>query len=366
MTRNMSRIEVTDLVVKVLEPLKTEDDSSDITLPVTFRVRGELQRLKIIIPNNNKVKYHPVYSVAESIAKKWVPINSKFKVSGVAIYSAYSMNGQLGLASRLEVDSMVAFHDDDEDIVDTSFFTVRKYETNEEKDRHRKQVAREVGTRMSALRKSKKQKYDSNPEDSDSEMGLSGPSEPSTTRSRSHRPSTRSSSNMRSFEHASIGTVKRGSKPFKHSDLIHVESEESSPEEVEDEPLTDSRRTRRETRVSSRASSRAKSSGTYEQGSQHGSESQESREPELSIKEAALDSSSESQSVLANKKHDESIDINEDPEDDSDPERQDTAGGSGGDTSTIDPEGATTGTQKRRPGRPRGSKTQRTTGRKAV
>ncbi|KAG0013472.1 hypothetical protein BGZ82_002119, partial [Podila clonocystis] len=56
MARNMSRIEVTDLVVKVLEPLKTEDESHDIALPVTFRVRGELQRLKIIIPNNNKVK----------------------------------------------------------------------------------------------------------------------------------------------------------------------------------------------------------------------------------------------------------------------------------------------------------------------
>ncbi|KAG0312239.1 hypothetical protein BG000_006291, partial [Podila horticola] len=143
MARHTPKIEVADLVVKVLEPMKTEDENGDITLPVTFRVQGEVQRVKIIIPNNSKIKDHPAYSVAESIAKKRVPINSKYKVSGVAIYSAYSMNNQVGLASRLEVKSMVAFHDDDEDIVDTSLFTVKKYETSNDKEWNRKHVARE-------------------------------------------------------------------------------------------------------------------------------------------------------------------------------------------------------------------------------
>ncbi|KAG0076340.1 hypothetical protein BGZ93_001153 [Podila epicladia] len=126
-------ISVTDLVVKVLEPMKTEDDASNIMLPVTFRVRDELQWLKVIIPNNNRAKDHPAFSVAEAVTKKWVPINFKFKVSGVAIYSAYSMNSQFGFTSRLE-----------------------KYGTSEDKEWNCKFVMYEMGTQMSALRKIKK------------------------------------------------------------------------------------------------------------------------------------------------------------------------------------------------------------------
>ncbi|KAG0076339.1 hypothetical protein BGZ93_001152 [Podila epicladia] len=137
-----------------------------------------------------------------------------------------------------------------------------------------------------------------------------------------------------------------------------MESEESGLEEVEDEPLTDSRCTRRETRASVRAKSGGRHEQVKEQDSQYGSEEQESKEPEFSIKESALDSSAESLPVFAEKKHEASLDIDKDLEDEFDPEREDMAGGSGGESSTMDAEDTTTGAPKHWPGRPRGSTAQ--------
>lgn len=100
MWRNtVSKAEIKDLTVKVLEPEKIGDASSDITLPVTFRTRGDLQRWKIIIPNDNTAKTHPAFPVAKGVAKKIIPMHSEFKVNGFANFSAYTIDGQTILAS---------------------------------------------------------------------------------------------------------------------------------------------------------------------------------------------------------------------------------------------------------------------------
>lgn len=101
------------------------------------------------------------------------------------------------------------------------------------------------------------------------------------------------------------GKARKTSELLTHSDVNHLESEESNFEVVEDELLIDSRLKRR---AAARPSN---------------------------------------------------------PEDEFDPEREErlmdeieaaVAGGCGGESSTIDTEDATTGAPKRRPGRPRGSK----------
>lgn len=142
--QTVARMEVENLV-KVLEPEKTGDASSDITLPVTFRARGELQRMKIVIPNDKKVTRHPAFPVAQGIAKKIIPLHSKFKVSGLPIYSAYWMDGRVGLASRLEVDTMERCKDDEADLNETSCFVIKTYETDKDKEKTRKKLAQEVG-----------------------------------------------------------------------------------------------------------------------------------------------------------------------------------------------------------------------------
>ncbi|KAF9336209.1 hypothetical protein BG006_009373 [Podila minutissima] len=270
-------IEIKDLAVKVLEPEKIGDASSDITLPVTFRTRGDLQRWKIIIPTDNSAKAHPAFPVAE-------------------------------------------------DIVDTSFFAIKTYDTNKDKEKNCKRVAREVASQLLAQRK-KKPEYDSTQEESESDTMQPGLSAQSTAGSCSYGPLSHSSLAENSpnamdelpdsmdIDKDKKGKARKTSELLTHSDVNHLESEEPSFEEMEDGLLIDSRLKRR----------------------------------------AAVRPSN--------------------PGDEFDPEREErlmdeieaaAAGGCGGESSTIDPEDATTAAPKRRPGRPRGSKNRRATGRKAV
>lgn len=135
-----AKLQVVDLVVKVQKP-ERKADSSEVVLPVYFRVDGELQRARICVPRDSCMERHPAYSAIEGIAKNQIPVDTLFKVGGVMTYSVYSMEGSHGLSTRLKVTSMEQVHDDYAKIPDISFIPVKEYKEAKEK---KKGIASEV------------------------------------------------------------------------------------------------------------------------------------------------------------------------------------------------------------------------------
>jgi hypothetical protein len=122
-----AKLQVVDLVIKVQRP-ERKDDSSEVVLPVNFKVDGEAQRARICVPRDRFMKDHPAYSVIEKIAHDRLPVNTQFRVSGIMVYSVYSVDGIQGLSTRLKVATMEQVHEDDEaGIPDVSFIPVKEY-----------------------------------------------------------------------------------------------------------------------------------------------------------------------------------------------------------------------------------------------
>ncbi|KAF9317611.1 hypothetical protein BG006_003355 [Podila minutissima] len=104
---DQSMCPVVDLVVSVLQPYSLgSEGTSDMVLPVLRDNELGLLQFDIIIPFSPTMTEHPVFAVMDAVSRNIIPINSRFKVNGVAVFTADMLDGEPGIVSRLEVDSM--------------------------------------------------------------------------------------------------------------------------------------------------------------------------------------------------------------------------------------------------------------------
>ncbi|KAG0013568.1 hypothetical protein BGZ81_000953 [Podila clonocystis] len=244
-----AKLYVVDLVIKVQTP-ERKLDSSEVILPVNFKVDGEPQRARICVPRDHSMRSHPAYPVIEDLAQNRLPEGSQFKVNGIMTYSVYSMEDSHGLSSRLKVSSMERVQEEDDlDIPDISFIPVKEYKQAKEK---KKAIASEVAETLASEKKKRKlQKKKPKTRRQDMELDLEDrpyllserdrrgtPPSPSPSRSRKAHSKGNQPVNIVDQHRASI---------IRSTDILHSSSEDDpGPEETEEEVLVDHRRNRRE------------------------------------------------------------------------------------------------------------------------
>ncbi|KAF8949737.1 hypothetical protein BGZ52_004944 [Haplosporangium bisporale] len=132
-----------------MEPEVSEDPNSDVILPVTYRVEGETQYTRIVIPREASMTRHPAYAVAVGIAQGQKPERTSYRVDGVITIKVYRRkeDGNSALSSRLRLSAPMVECEEEEDLPDLSFLKVRTY-GKESKKRGAKEVAQELVSKM--------------------------------------------------------------------------------------------------------------------------------------------------------------------------------------------------------------------------
>jgi len=138
----VTKIPVTKLIVQALEPEVSTDPNSDIFLPVTYRIEGETQFSRIVIPRESGMAKHPAFAAAMDIAQGRKPERTLYEVNGVITIKMYKRkeDGSSALSSRLKLSAPMVECEKEEELPDLSFLKVRTYE-KESKKRGAKEVS---------------------------------------------------------------------------------------------------------------------------------------------------------------------------------------------------------------------------------
>lgn len=137
------KVPVSGLVVRAMMPERGKDPHSDVALPLSYRVEGDYQNTRVIIPQDKEAAKHPAYKAVRDIGMGIKPERSTYKVDGVITVKIYKKRdtGEASLSSRMKVTAMAEFGEEEESVVDMSFVKVKEYADPISKKRGAKEVS---------------------------------------------------------------------------------------------------------------------------------------------------------------------------------------------------------------------------------